>query len=135
MPLATDQGASAYGPLFRGAALLLLAVYLALLGRRGLREWAELNFAKAEYAKARIREHPRLELAFEAPTFNEFAVRVPDSGHAALARAEAKGAIGGLDLAPFAPELGAALLVCTTALAERSAIDRLLAALAGEEKA
>ena len=39
--------------------------------------------------------------------------------------------IGGLDLTPWEPKLGAALLVCTTELATREAIDRLLAALAG----
>jgi glycine dehydrogenase subunit 1 len=115
----------------QGLCLLMATVYLALLGPEGLRRLARLNFSKAEYAKARVRATPGLSLPLSAPTFNEFAVGVPDSGDAALARAREQGIVGGLDLAPFAPELGPAVLVCTTELASRAAIDRLVAALAG----
>ena len=115
----------------QGLCLLMATVYLSLLGRRGLRQLAQQNLAKAEYAKSRVRERPELALPFAAPTFNEFAVRVPDSAAAALARAEARGAVGGLDLEPYAPELGPVVLVCATELAERTAIDRLVDALAG----
>ncbi|MFP8873344.1 MAG: glycine dehydrogenase, partial [Myxococcota bacterium] len=115
----------------QGLCLLRATIYLTLLGRVGLQRLAELNFSKAEYAKARIRETGTLELAHDASTFNEFAVRVPDSGHAALARALQVGSIGGLDLEGYAPELGPAVLVCTTELADRPAIDRLVTALAG----
>jgi glycine dehydrogenase subunit 1 len=115
----------------QGLCLLMAAIYLSLFGPRGLRRLAEINLAKAEYAKERVRETPGLALALSAPSFNEFAVRVPDSGRAALERALLRGAVGGLDLAPEAPELGPAVLVCTTELASRAAIDRLLAALAG----
>jgi glycine dehydrogenase subunit 1 len=115
----------------QGLCLLMATIYLALLGPRGLRRLAEINLAKAEYARQRVRETPGLALAHPAPTFNEFAVRVPDSGRAALGRALAGGMVGGLDLADEAPDLGPAVLVCTTELASRAAIDRLVAALAG----
>jgi glycine dehydrogenase subunit 1 len=115
----------------QGLCLLMATVYLSLLGPAGLRRLAALNFSKAEYAKARVRATPGLSLPLAAPTFNEFAVGVPDSGKAALARALEERIVGGLDLEPFAPELGPAVLVCTTELASRGAIDRLLAALAG----
>ncbi len=111
--------------------LLMATIYLSLMGPRGLRKLAELNLAKAEYAKSRVAETPGLELALPAATFNEFAVKLPDSASAALERARDAGCIGGLDLEPFAPELGPALLVCTTELASREAIDRLVPALAG----
>jgi glycine dehydrogenase subunit 1 len=114
-----------------GLCLLMATVYLALLGRRGLRDLGRLNLAKAEYARRRVRETPGLSLPLGAPGFNEFAVGVPDSAESAFARALDAGIVAGLDLAPHAPELGPALLVCTTELAERSAIDRLIAALAG----
>jgi glycine dehydrogenase subunit 1 len=115
----------------QGLCLLMATVYLSLLGPAGLRRLAGLNFSRAEYAKARVRETPGLRLPLAAPTFNEFAVGVPDSGEAALARALERRIVGGLDLAPFAPELGPAVLVCATELTGRAAIDRLLAALAG----
>jgi len=115
----------------QGLCLLMATVYLALLGPQGLRRLARLNFSKAEYAKARVRATPGLSLPLAAPTFNEFVVRVPDSAEAALARARERQIVGGLDLEPFAPELGPAILVCTTELASRGAIDRLVASLAG----
>ena len=115
----------------QGLCLLRATIYLSLLGRVGLARLAELNFSKAEYAKTRVRETRGLELIHEAPTFNEFAVRVPDSGSEALTRALDAGAVGGLDLKTYAPELGPAVLVCTTELASREAIDSLVTALAG----
>ena len=115
----------------QGLCLLLATVYLSLHGRRGLRRLAEINLAKAEYAKARVRETPGLALPLSAPTFNEFVVSVPDRAEAALARALEEGIVGGLDLRLYAPDLGPAVLVCVTERASRGAIDRLVAALAG----
>jgi glycine dehydrogenase subunit 1 len=113
----------------QGLCLLLATIYLALLGRRGLRGLAEINLAKAEYAKARLRA-AGLRFPLAAPSFNEFVVAPRGSAEAALARARDAGVVAGLDLAPFAPELGPALLVCATELATRAQIDRLAALLA-----
>jgi glycine dehydrogenase subunit 1 len=115
----------------QGLCLLMATIYLALLGRRGLRELAELNLAKAEYAKARVRQTPGLRLPLTAPTFNEFVIGLSEPAAAALTRARGQGVVAGLDLAPYAPELGPAVLFCTTELASRESIDRALALLAG----
>jgi glycine dehydrogenase subunit 1 len=77
-----------------------------------------------------VRATPGLGLPFAAPTFNEVVVSVPDAS-AALARADAAGILGGLDLSPYEGDLGPALLVCATELVSRDSIDRLVAALAG----
>lgn len=118
----------------QGLMLLRATIYLALLGPVGLRRLAELNFAKAEYAKEQAARTPGLRLPLSAPTFNEFVVGVPDSAPAALERALAAGMVGGLDLAPYADDLGPSVLVCTTELVSRADIDRLLGALAGRSE-
>ncbi|NNL66390.1 MAG: aminomethyl-transferring glycine dehydrogenase subunit GcvPA [Myxococcales bacterium] len=115
----------------QGLCLLMATVYLTLMGRVGLRKLAETNLAKAEYARSRVAQTPGLSLPLPAATFNEFVVGLDGPAEAALARAREAGIVGGLDLAHFAPELGPALLVCTTELSSRDAIDRLVAALAG----
>ncbi len=115
----------------QGLCLLLATVYLSLFGRVGLRKLAEINLAKAEYAKARVRATPGLSLPYSAPTFNEFVVGVPRPAVECIAKAEQAGIAAGLDLKPFTPELGNALLVCTTELTRRSDIDRLVDVLAG----
>jgi len=113
----------------QGLCLLMATIYLALLGRRGLRRLAEINVAKARYARARFAE-AGLRLPLTAPFFHELPV-VPRAGAAeALARAREAGIVAGLDLAPYAPDLAGALLVCTTELATRAQIDRLAEALA-----
>jgi glycine dehydrogenase subunit 1 len=116
----------------QGLCLLMATVYLALLGRVGLRRLAELNLAKAEYAKSRVRETRGLRLPLAAPSFNEFVVEVAGDAAEALERARERGIIGGLNLAGYADDLPKALLVCTTELASREAIDELVAALAGD---
>jgi glycine dehydrogenase subunit 1 len=115
----------------QGLCLLMATVYLALHGRVGLRRLAELNLAKAEYAKAKVRQTPGLSLRFAGPTFNEFVVEVAGGAGPALARALEQGIVGGLELATQLDGHEDSLLVCTTELASRAAIDRLVAALAG----
>ena len=115
----------------QGLCLLMATIYLALLGRRGLRELAELNLAKAEYAKAKVRATAGLSLPFAAPTFNEFVIGLSGPAEAALARARRAGVVAGLDLAAHAPALGPAVLFCATELASRDSIDGALALLAG----
>jgi len=114
----------------QGLMLLRATIYLALLGRRGLRELALMNLAKASYLRARVRATPGLRLPISAPGFNEVVVGVAGSAKDALGRVLEERIVGGLDLAPYASGLGPALLVCTTELASRSAIDRLVNALA-----
>ncbi len=115
----------------QGLCLLMATIYLSLLGPQGLRRLAEINLAKAEYLKRRVRESAGLGLPLSAAGFNECVVSVPDSGERALARALEGGAVGGLDLAASHPELGPAVLVCATELVSRSQIDALVGALAG----
>ena len=117
----------------QGLMLLRATIYLALLGRVGLRALARQNVAKAAYLRARVAATPGLSLPFSAPVFHETVVKLrpDDSAAAAAERALADRIVPGLDLAPWAPELGPALLVCTTELTSRDAIDRLVRALAG----
>ena len=73
-----------------------------------------------------------IRLSTKFTTFNEFTVGVPDTGEAALERAQAAGLMGGLDLAEVAAVPGPAVLVCTTELASRASIDTLVASLGGQ---
>jgi glycine dehydrogenase subunit 1 len=115
----------------QGLCLMMATIFLALHGKTGLRQLAERNLAKAEYAKARLRA-VGLTLPFAAPSFNEFVVRLREPAERALARARARGIVAGLGLARLAPELGDALLVCVTETASRPQIDELASVLAGE---
>lgn len=114
-----------------GLCLLMATIHLSLLGPRGLAQLARVNLARARYARERVASKPGLRLPLAAPGFNEFVVGVPDSAQEALERAAGAKIMAGLDLAPYAPELGPAVLVCTTELCDRAAIDRLVDCLSG----
>ncbi len=107
---------------------LRVTIYLALLGRRGLRRLAEINLALASYARRRLVE-AGVEIGHAAPGFNEFCVRLPDLD-ARLARCRELDIQPGLALRDLEPERADELLICTTEMNTRAQIDQLVAALA-----
>ena len=107
----------------QGLCMLRATIYLALLGRAGLRTLAEINLSLSTYAKAKLQQ-AGLRLPYSAPTFNEFVVEVPDlaTRHAALVD---QGILPGLPLGELDPARPDQLLVCTTEMNARDEIDRL----------
>ena len=109
-------------------ALFALAatIYLTLLGKTGLRQLAEQNLSKAHYAAQRLQGVPGFTRSFAAPHFNEFVIKVPGDAEHLLEDLRQEKIIGGLHLGEFYPELSNHLLLCTTELVSRAAIDRLV---------
>jgi glycine dehydrogenase subunit 1 len=117
------------------AALMALAaaVYLATLGKSGLRQVARLCYQKSHYAAAQIeslvgcRVNPQ---APHQPFFKEFVVELADPVEQAneiLLREF--DILGGWDLGRDYPELERHMLLCVTEMHTRSDIDRLVEAL------
>ncbi len=104
---------------------LMATVFMTVYGKRGLRELAEQNLAKAHYLAGKLK--PR----FCGRFFNEFVVRVegrsPDEANRALLR---KKVIGGLPLWRFYPELSDSMLLCATEMSRRADMDALAEVLA-----
>ena len=117
----------------QGLCLAMATVYLSLMGRRGLRQLAEQNLARVEYAKEQVRQAPGLEVRHSATHFNEFVVRVPDHAEKALGRALDVGSLGGLALSRVGMGSEQDVLLCTTEVVNKAAIDRLIRALAQQE--
>jgi len=102
---------------------LAVLVYLALMGKQGLRELAEVNLSKCEYAKRRLGEsHP---LRFGAPTFNEFVLSLKGDPDPVLQRLSSRGIIGGLPLKRFFPGMKNEILICVTEKHSKEDIDLL----------
>jgi len=115
----------------QGLCALVVTIYLALLGKAGIREVAQQNLAKAEYAKQAIARLPGFSIPFAAPTFNEFVVESGQPVGPLLTRLEQERILGGVPLARFYPQMNNRLLVCVTEQNSREEIDALVAALAG----
>ncbi len=103
---------------------LRVTIYLALLGRRGLRRLAEINHSLSSYARQAL-SGAGLRLPYEAPTFNEFVVAVPDLS-TRMERCAQEGIQPGVALSSLDPELEDQLLVCTTEMNSREQIDALV---------
>jgi glycine dehydrogenase subunit 1 len=112
----------------QGLMALRATIYLALLGRRGLRQLAETNLSLAHYARAEL-ERVGARPVYSAPCFNEFSVHVPGAA-AKLAALRERGILGGLALERVDPARRDQLLICTTEMNRRADIDRLVRGLA-----
>jgi len=115
----------------QGMCTLMVGIFLALHGKQGLRKLAELNYAKAAYAKQQIADLAGFELAFPGESFNEFVVRCDEPIAELQQRLEREGILPGVALAADYPELADGLLICVTEQNSREQIDRLVTALAG----
>ena len=106
---------------------LAVLVYLTIMGKEGLRELAEINLSKCEYAKRRLAES--FPLRFSAPTFNEFVLQLKGDPDQVLKKLSDQGIIGGLPLKRFYPEMKNEILICVTEKHSKEHIDQLAQAL------
>jgi len=112
---------------------LAAATYLATMGKRGLRQVAELCFHKSHYAAAEIGKLKGFSVNPQAPAqpfFKEFVVRLPGPAADINKRLRTQhGIVGGYDLGNDDPQLKNHMLIAVTEINTRESIDRLVAAL------
>ncbi len=109
---------------------LAATVYMATMGKQGLRQVADLCLQKSHYAASEIAGLPGYALVFpDAPFFKEFVVRTPISPELINVRLLDQGIVGGLPLGPLYPEMDNALLLCVTEQRTKDEIDALVGVL------
>jgi len=101
------------------------AMYMACLGSGGIRELARLNYDKCEYLKGAFTA-AGFEIAFDSPTFNEFAVKFPSGFKTRYEQLLDRGIVAGLPVARYYPELDGHYLLCVTEVRKREEMDRLV---------
>ena len=112
---------------------LAAAVYLATVGKSGLRQIAKLCYDKAHYAAERIGALPGMRVnpaAPQRPFFKEFVVSLPEPVDAVnTALRDNFGILGGYDLSRDYPDLERHMLIAVTEMNTKVAIDRLVEGL------
>src|SRR5713226_6134228 len=103
---------------------LAATVHLALLGKEGLREMAEQNLSKAQFALAELLKIPGVRRTFDAPFFNEFTIELPLSVKIVNSLLVREKIIGPLALGTAYPELTKRALVCVTEIGRASCRER-----------
>jgi glycine dehydrogenase subunit 1 len=112
---------------------LMATIFLTIYGKEGIRELAEHNLAKTEYAAQTLSAQPGAKLLFKgAPRFNEFVLHTEEPPAAWSQRLRGDRIVGGIDLSRWYPELKNSTLWCVTEIMPRERIDtaaKLLAAV------
>jgi glycine dehydrogenase subunit 1 len=108
---------------------LIATIYLAALGKTGLRDVAAHNVARTAELRAAVASVPGCDVVFGAPAFNEFVLRVPGPASGVLEALREHRIIGGLDLGRFYPELADCVLMNATELTTTAQIAHLTTTL------
>ncbi|MCY4414876.1 MAG: aminomethyl-transferring glycine dehydrogenase subunit GcvPA [Chloroflexi bacterium] len=106
---------------------LASSIYLAAMGRQGLRQVAELCYHKAHYAADAIGKLNGYSLAQSGTFFQEFVVSCPKPAAEVNRQLMKHNILGGLDVSD---RFDNGMLLCVTEMNTRAEIDTLVSALA-----
>jgi len=101
---------------------LAASVYLATMGKSGLKEVAEQCLQKSNYAKKKLSKL----LSLKAPSFKEFVIKPSRSVDQVNKKLLESNIIGGLDLGRYYPELKDNMLIAITEMVKKEDIDTLV---------
>ena len=105
---------------------LAATIYLAAMGRHGLRHVAELCYHKAHYAASAIADLDGYSLPQSGQFFQEFVVSCPEAPAKINRRLMERNILGGLDVSD---RFDNGMLLCVTEMNSREEIDALVDAL------
>ena len=113
----------------QGLIALGTAVYLSLLGKKGLRQVAELCYQKAHYAAQELGKIKGYRIAHKEPFFHEFTLVCPRPASEINAYLLEHGILGGYDLGQDYPALKDHMLIAVTEMNSKEDIDTLVQVL------
>jgi glycine dehydrogenase subunit 1 len=113
----------------QGLMALASAVYMAVLGKNGLKQVADLCYQKAHYAAERLSKIDGYRLCFAEPFFHEFALCCPKPVVEINAHLLEHGILGGYDLGRDYPSLKDHMLIAVTEMTSKEEIDLLVEVL------
>jgi glycine dehydrogenase subunit 1 len=98
------------------------AMYMATLGKTGIRELAKLNYDKTMYLKQHLAA-AGIQIPFHGPVFNEFVAVIDDKTHQRL---QEKKIVAGLPIECYYPEFAGHYLMCVTETKTKADLDDLI---------
>ena len=132
----TSYGSREKGKEYTGTSTglwaITAAVYLSLMGPRGMEQTGKTILQMSQYAASRLAGIDGVQPGFSSPFFKEFVLNFDRTGKTVAQINEAlleKKIFGGKDLSEDFPELGQSALYCVTETKTQEDIDRLASAL------
>jgi glycine dehydrogenase subunit 1 len=108
-------------------------IYLATMGREGLRRVAKINHLNTAYFVNEIAQIPHVKIKYQRDFYNEVILEVQGSADDFLQKMETRQILAGIPLHWFYPEWKSHILMNFTEIHKKSDIDRLVQAI-GEIK-
>jgi glycine dehydrogenase subunit 1 len=109
-----------------GLCALAACVYLTIMGKKGLREVAELCLQKSHYLAQEIEKLNGFELPYKTPFFKEFVVESPIPPKRIISTLIGKGFFAGVHLGRFRDEWKNQLLIAVTEKRTKQEMDRFV---------
>jgi glycine dehydrogenase subunit 1 len=113
----------------QGLLALRATIHMALLGKKGMREVAELCVQKSHHAAELATRIPGYRRPHAAPFFREFVLECPVEAATVVKKGLEHDVLAGVDLGQFRPEWKRWLLVAVTEQRNAEEIERWAAAL------
>ena len=114
---------------------LVATLYLALVGKEGLREVADVSVQRAHHLAGRIAQIPGFSLAWRTPFFNEFVIKTERPATEVARRLAERNILAGLPLGHWSPDLDHHILVTVTETNTPADLDAYVETLAGHTSA
>ena len=108
---------------------LASAIYMALLGKKGLQKVADLCIQKSHYLADEIQKIEGFSLRFDQPFFKEFLIQCPIPPREIIDRLLNQKLFAGIDISRFDYQMDDTLLIAVTEKRTRSDMDRFVTAL------
>jgi glycine dehydrogenase subunit 1 len=135
----TSYGSREKGKEFTGTSTgiwaITAAVYLSLMGPKGMEETGKTIMQMSQYAAAELSKIKGVRLKFPSPFFKEFVLNFDKKGKSVAAinkKLLKHKIIGGKDLSKELPELGQGALYCVTEAKTMDDVQKLVSALKEE---
>lgn len=113
----------------QGLMALAASMYMATMGKNGLKKVALMNLKRKDYLAKKIASETKAKIAFTGPTYNEFSILVPNRADAVIEKAVNEGILAGVPASRYYPEMDNLLIVNTTEVHTYAEIDRFAALL------
>lgn len=113
----------------QGLVVTASTIYMSIMGATGLENTAAACHANNNSLVAKLTAIAGVRQIFSAPCFHETVLQLDADAADVLAGLMDKGILGGYDLSKDYPELGQAILVCTTEMRNDADIDAYATAL------
>jgi glycine dehydrogenase subunit 1 len=107
----------------QGLNALAALVHLALIGKEGFKQVANLCYHKAHYLHDRIVMETKFKPVYSAPFFNEFVIEGPIPAGEAIDKLAEQGILCGIRLGRFFPKDETGILVAVTEKRTRAELD------------